>query len=63
MTVFGFGLDIVTLLRVATMLVFITAFAGIALWLLTPAGRRRAEAEASHILQEDDDVRRPEGRR
>lgn len=54
-------LDPVTLLRVATMLVFIAVFVGIAVWLLTPAGRRRSEAEAARALEDDD--ARPEARR
>lgn len=45
--------DIVTLLRVATMLVFLAAFAAIVFWLLTPAGRQRSEAEARIILDDD----------
>lgn len=45
--------DLITALRVATMLVFMIVFVGILVWLLLPAGRRSAAAQARSILDDD----------
>ena len=50
-----FGVDAVTVLRVATMFVFIAFFAGIVLWLFSPRGRRQTRAQGLGILRDDDD--------
>lgn len=47
------GADFVTILRIVTMLVFITVFVGIVIWLFTPAGRRRTRVQGSDILRDD----------
>ena len=60
MVVPGLGVDFVTVLRVVTMLVFIAIFVGITVWLATPRGRRRTEAQGLAILRDDDP--RPEDR-
>ena len=52
------GVDVVTALRIATMLIFIAVFVGILVWLLLPRGRR--ESRAQGILRDDD--ARPEDR-
>ena len=54
MVVPDLGMDFVTLLRVATMLVFIAIFVGIVVWLLTPHGRRQTNIQAMDILRDDD---------
>ncbi|MDB5317527.1 MAG: hypothetical protein JWO26_3259 [Rhodospirillales bacterium] len=46
-------MDLITILRIGTMLIFITVFAGIALWLLTPAGRRSARDQGRMILDDE----------
>lgn len=45
--------DLITVLRVTTMLVFMIVFVGILVWLLLPAGRRSAAAQARSILEDD----------
>ena len=54
------GVDFVTVLRVATMLVFIGVFLGIVVRLLSPRGRQETNAQALDILRDDDP--RPENR-
>lgn len=48
------GATLVTVLRVGTMILFIAVFAGIAFWLLQPAGRSAADAQARMVLRDDD---------
>ena len=50
------GIDLVTVLRVATMLVFIAVFLGIVLRLFRPGAGNRAEAQARAALFDDDDL-------
>lgn len=48
-----FGYDLMTLLRIGTMLFFISAFVGLVVWLLRPGGKRYSEASAMIPLRDD----------
>lgn len=50
---FDLGYDVTTLLRIGSMLVFVTAFAGIVAWLLWPGVKRRTEEDAMIPLRDD----------
>jgi cbb3-type cytochrome oxidase subunit 3 len=53
------GYDLVTLLRIGSMLVFVTAFAGILVWMIWPGVKHRADEAAMIPLRDD---RPPENR-
>lgn len=59
-----FGYDLMTLLRIGTMLVFISAFVGLIVWLLRPGGKRYSKESAMIPLRDDrpDRPGRPEDR-
>lgn len=57
-----FGYDVMTFLRVGTMLVFIAAFVGLCVWLLRPGAKRRSDEDAMIPLRDDRPAPRPEAR-
>lgn len=47
------GYDVLTVLRVGSMLVFIAVFFGVIVWLLLPRGKRHSEDAAMIPLRDD----------